>query len=271
MNHKLLTTLICSACCLNAYAENQQEHKFYLSTEATYAMSLDARMQVDTSPNAASGDYWGGNSYNGYNNNLQQSLGYGISVGYNLTDIFAVELAYNNRPSFKYEKTQIYPQNGNDSIGNRQRYFDLQNQTVIFNGVMHLAPMFNLLKTFQECSNIEPFINLGVGFARNTMSNFHTIGANNSSNSGKVYSTMTEKTIYKPAYQAGLGLDYNLSSNWKTKLGYRFIYGGKFTSQDYIITSSIGAAAGIGPGLTETPWTGTLKANEVYLSLTYSL
>jgi len=269
MKNKFLTALICSACCLSAYAENQAEHKFYLGAEGTYAMSLDANMNVDTAPNSISGSYWAGNSYNGYGSKLQQSLGYGALAGYNLTDIFALELAYNNRPSFKYVNTQIYPGSGNDGIGNRTRYFDLQSQTTMLNGVIHLAPIFNILKTFKNYSNIEPFINLGAGFARNTVTNFHTIG-DSGRFSGASYSSMTDKTVYKLAAQAGLGLDYSLNSRWKAKVGYRFIYGGKFTSQNYILDDADNVYSSK-TGVAMNPWKGTLKANEVYLGLTYSL
>ena len=63
MKNKFLATLICSACCLNAYAENQDEHKFYLGAEATYAMSLSASMDVNSTP-SVSGAYFNQGDYN---------------------------------------------------------------------------------------------------------------------------------------------------------------------------------------------------------------
>lgn len=271
MKNQFLTTLICSVCCLNVYAENQNEHRFYLGAEGTYAMSLSAGIDINYTP-STSGAYFG---VGDYNNKLKQTLGYGLLAGYNLSDIFALELAYNNRPSFKYEKFQAFPTVNAFSVGNRTRYFDLQSQTTMLNGVIHLASIFDVLKAFKNSSNIEPFINLGAGFARNTVTNFHTTGSNNAPNDfrGTSYSQMTDKTVYKLAAQAGLGLDYNLNSRWKAKVGYRFIYSGKFESQNYVLDNP-DLSSGVGKvstGNTISPWTGTLKANEVYLGLTYSL
>jgi len=266
MKNKFLTALICSACCLSTYAKNQDEYRFYLGAEGTYAVSLNANINVSSIP-SASGAYFNSSDYN--SNKLKQTFGYGLLAGYNLSDIFALELAYNNRPSFKYEKPPVI------NSTQHTRYFDLQNQTTILNGVIHLAPIFAVLKAFKDCSNIEPFINLGAGFARNTITNSHTVGSNNASSyyRGASYSQMIDKTVYKLAAQAGLGLNYNLNARWQAKAGYRFIYGGKFTSQDYILDNPdyIEGVGTANTGNSIAPWEGTLKANEVYLGLTYLL
>lgn len=55
MKNKFLTTLICSACCLNAYAENQNDNRFYLGAEGTYAMFLKADMNVNNTEHPISG------------------------------------------------------------------------------------------------------------------------------------------------------------------------------------------------------------------------
>ena len=268
MKNNFFTALIFLSCILNTYAENSDEHKFYLGIEATYSASMSANMDV-SSVSSVSGAYFDV-AANGYDSNLRQAFGYGILAGYNLSDIFALELAYNNRPLFKYERYQSFPYTPGDTtaVGNRTRYFDLQNQTAMLNGVIHLTSIFGV-------SRIEPFISLGVGFAGNTVTNFHTIGSADAPNNfdGTSYSQMTAKTVYKLAAQAGLGLDYSLSSRWKAKVGYRFIYGGNFESQNYVLDDP-DYPSGIGlpyTGNSIAPWKGTLKNNEVYLGLTYSL
>lgn len=279
MKNKILITLICSTCCLSAYAENQEEHKFYLGAEGTYAMSLNASIDVNNNPHSASGftfDY----SPDGWNNKLKQSFGYGLLAGYNLTDIFALELAYNSRPSFKYEKFQ-HATNPNGSVQDRTRHFNMQNRTILLNGVVHLASMFDILKTFKDKSKLSPFINLGIGLAENKVTNFHTYvndgTISSGSSNGAIVTQMADKTVYKFAAQAGLGLNYDITTRWAMKVGYRFIYGGKFETQNYTLDdpdglhSSIGAQRLPGSGNAAYPWTGTLKANEVYLGLTYSL
>lgn len=280
MKNKFLTALIFLACCLNTHAKNQEEHKFYLGAETTHAMSLFANMNVNNTPQPVSG-FTFDRSPSGWDNKLNNTFGYGVLAGYNLSDIFALELTYNNRPSFKYNKFQN-AENAFGTVQNRTRYFDLQNQTTMLNGIVHLAPIFDMLKTFKDKSGVSPFINLGVGFAKNTVSNFHTFVNNgtvgNKSSSGAIVSKMTDKTVYKLAAQAGLGLNYTITTRWAMKIGYRFIYGGKFTTQDYItddpdaLHNSGNANSYLpGSGNAAHPWTGTLKANEVYLGLTYSL
>lgn len=276
MKNKFLTVLICSACCLNAYAENQNDHRFYLGAEGTYAMSLKAKMDVNNTEHPISGFIFNP-SASGWDNNLKQSLGYGILAGYNLTDIFALELAYNNRPSFKYEKFQ-HSTNANSTVQNRTRYFDLQSNTIMLNGVVHLASVFDALKAFRDSSRLSPFINLGLGFAENKVTNFYTFVNSGTSNidgqstKGAIVSKMADKNIYKLAAQAGLGLNYDITTRWAMKAGYRFIYGGKFTTQDYIQDDPDVLHSSLpGSGNAVYPWTGTLKVNEVYLGLTYSL
>lgn len=198
-------------------------------------------------------------------------------AGYNLTDIFALELAYNNRPSFKYEKFQNST-NANSTVQNRTRHFDLQNSTIMLNGVVHLASIFDILKTFKDVSKLSPFINLGIGLAENKVTNFYTFVnsgtsmLDDSSTKGAIVSKMADKNIYKLAAQAGLGLNYDITTRWAMKASYGFIYGGKFTTHDYIQDDPDVLHSSLpGSGNTVYPWTGTLKANEVYLGLTYSL
>ena len=250
---------------LDTHASN---NKFYFGIESSYSLSLSGNLDVNESPNSASGFRWD-HPNNGWDSRLGNTFGYGITIGYNLLDYLSLELAYNNRPSFNYEKSQTV--SPNSSIGSRNRCFDLQNQTAMLNGVFHLAPAFAALKNFKNKSGIEPVISLGAGVAKNTVSNFYSLGTGNMP--GLIFSKMVNKDTYNFAAQAGMGLNFDLTNNWMIKAGYRFIYGGKFKTQDYITDDpdNINSDDIPGSGNSANPWHATLKANEFYLGLTYNL
>jgi len=259
-------------CPLGAWADLGKQslasnvHKIYLGIEGGYSLSTLANLSVNEGPNSASGFVWDPPG-NGWDSRLGNTFEYGIVLGYNCTEALSLELAYNNRPSFYYEKAQILT---SSSIGNRTRYFDLQNQTVMLNGVVRLASIFNAVQNLKTRSRIEPFISLGAGVAKNTVSNFHSLGTDK--RPGLIFSKMVDKTTYNFAAQAGLGLNFDLTTNWAMKAGYRFIYGGRFKTQDYITDDPDGAHLNIpGSGNSANPWSGTLKINEFYLGLVYTL
>ncbi|CAL7962514.1 conserved exported hypothetical protein [Gammaproteobacteria bacterium] len=251
-------------CPLGALADN--DHKFYLGIEGGYSLSTLANLSVNESPNSASGFVWD-HPANGWDSRLGNTFEYGIVAGYNCMEALSLELAYNNRPSFYYEKAQIKP---SGDIGNRTRYFDLQNQTLVLNGVVHLASVFNALQSLKTRSRVEPFISLGAGVAKNTVSNFHSLGTDKVP--GLIFSKMVDKITYNFAAQAGLGLNFDLTTNWAMKAGYRFVYGGRFKTQDYITDDPDNLHPSIpGSGNAANPWSGTLKNNEFYLGLIYTL
>jgi hypothetical protein len=48
-------------------------------------------------------------------------------------------------------------------------------------------------------------------------------------------------------------------------VGYRYVYGGHFETNDYVENSALT------DGLVLSPWKGQLRTNEVYLTLDYYL
>lgn len=243
------------------------ERKIYFSVESGYGWSLLPGLEVNENPNSISGFVWD-HPTNGWDSKLGNTFNYGFAIGYNLSELTSLELVYNRRPSFQYDKAQIVPTSS--AIGNRNRYFDLQNQTIMLNSIIHLASISTALKSFKDNHKIEPFVNLGLGVAENTISNFYSQGTGVAP--GVIFSKMANKTTYNFAAQAGLGLIYQFTTNWSLKAGYRFLYGGNFKTQDYILDDPDNAHPTIpGSGNTVNSWKGTLKANEVYLGLTYTL
>lgn len=238
----------------------------YLGFELGYSSSLQANVAVNENPNSLSHFVWD-HPIEGWNSRLGNSVIYGAIFGYNLTQLLALELSYNYRPSYQYDKYQTVPTS--KAIGSRIRYFDLNNQTFILNGVVHLSALTPDLQTFQARTHIEPIINLGLGVARNTVTNFHGLCVGYQP--GMVFSKMEDKTTYDFAAQVGAGVNINLASNWDMRLGYRFLYGGNFKTQDYVTDDPDNQhPLTPGSGNSANAWSGRLLANEVYVNLFYT-
>jgi opacity protein-like surface antigen len=241
-------------------------HKPYLSFELGYSSSLKGNLSVDENKNPISSFVWD-HPLEGWNSDLNHTAVYGVNFGYNLSRFVALELAYNYRPSFQYEKYQTVPTSS--AIGARNRCFDLANHTFMLNSVYHLAAIASGLQSIQERTGIEPFLNLGAGVAKNTVSNFY--GVSLDKQPGLIFSKMVDKTNYDFAAQAGAGLNVIFNPNWALKLGYRFVYAGKFKTQDYVTDDPDHHYPTIlGAGCAANAWSGTLKTNEGYAALSYT-
>ncbi len=240
--------------------------KTYLNFELGASFSMDANMKVpDGTANAAfGGGYWDSAPAEGYDSDLGSSEEYGIGFGYNINPTVSLELNYNNRPSFSYSKFQNpLP----SDIGPRIRYFDVSNNSIMFNGVVHLNKVSNALEYSIGSFSISPFVDAGLGISRNTVRNFRSVATKD----GYVFSKMDgEKTTTSPAYQIGFGLATALDTFWEMKVGYRYFNGGDFKTQDYI-TDDPDNLHPLNPGAgTLVPvWKGTLQTNELYAKLVY--
>lgn len=247
----------------NSQLTDTSNHKLYFGIEGGYSSSLSSNLDVNETQSTPTHGVWD-HPLEGWNTKMGSQLEYGLAVGYNVCDLVSLELLYNNRPSFNYVKGQTVP---NSSLGDRTRYFDLANQTLMINGVFHMAAMLDVLQNFKTKTNLEPFVDVGMGLAKNTISNFHTI-----STTGAIYSKMLDKTSYSLAAQVGIGIDYDFTKNWSMKAGYRFVFGGKFNTQDYITDDPGSRHTSVpGSGTIEYPWSGKLRTNEVYLSVNYTM
>lgn len=238
----------------------------YLGFEFGYSASLQANLKVNEAPNSLSKFVWD-HPIQGWNSRLGNSAIYGMTFGYNFTQLLALELAYNYRPSYQYEKFQTVPTSS--AIGSRTRNFDFDNHTLMLNSVANLSAISSGLQNFQERTHIAPIINLGIGLARNTVTNFHGLCVDKQP--GMIFSKMTDKTNYSFAAQAGAGFNIELNTNWAMRLGYRFLYGGKFKTQDYVTDDPDNQHPNVpGAGNTANPWSGTFLANEVYGNIFYT-
>jgi len=235
----------------------------YIGFEVGYSSSLPVGMSVDEAPNSMSKFVWDP-PLQGWNSDLGNSAIYGIDLGYNFTRLFALELAYNYRPSYQYSKYQTVPTS--KAIGSRIRYFDFNNYTIMLDGILRLFALTPNLASLQERTIIEPIVDLGVGLASNTVTNFHGLCVDKQP--GMIFSKMGDKTKYSFAAQAGAGFDLNFNKTWSARLGYRFLYGGKFNTQDYV-TDDPDNQHPITPGSgnSANAWKGTFTANEIYARL----
>jgi opacity protein-like surface antigen len=179
----------------------------------------------------------------------------GAVFGYRFSPLLDLSAAYNNRSGFKYRKDQT-----SIPIAGRTRFFNLENQTLLFNAALHGAGISDSFVFGFAGWVIDPFISGGIGIARNVVTNFHTLS---SVVPGQVLSIMNDNARHSFAAQLGAGADIYLAKQWGATFGYRFLYGGKFQSNDYIQTDANFSAVSV------LPWKGQLMANEVYAKLSY--
>ncbi len=229
----------------------------YLNLQLGYSFSLPAQMDVSSSP-AIGGGFWDP-SPQGYDSRVGSTAIYGLGFGYYVNPLISLELNYTDRPNYSYSKFQSQT----SSTSAKTRDFDLESQDVMLNSVYHLAAI---------ATGLKPFINVGIGAARNTVSNFHSVSA---TTPGYVFSMMNNNTVTSFAAQAGVGLDFDATSRLAFKVGYQFFYGGEFKSNDYVVDDPDNLhpiPPNPAPGGTVVPsWTGIILANEVYAGLTYLL
>lgn len=258
-------------CCLNSASAIQDKSigstvdKSYLGFELGYSLSMNGNLDVSEEKNGQSGFLWD-HAPEGWNHRLDNTFIYGAFFGYNFSRLISLELAYNYRPSFKYAKFQTAPPGS--SIGDRVRHFDLENRTLMLNSIFHLSAFSEGMQNFQEKTGVEPFINLGAGLASNKVGNFYGEGVG--IKPGVIFSKMGDKTTYSFAAQAGAGINMMFTHNWAMKVGYRFLYGGNFKTQNYVTDDPDNQHKEIpGSGNIANPWSGRLLANEVYATLSY--
>lgn len=247
-----------------ASSYSDPERKTYLGFELGTSFSMDSNLDVpDGSANAAPGGGMWDAAPQGYGGDVGNSQNVGIGFGYNATPLVSVELNYNSRPSFSYAQ---YQTPSPSSIGPRTRYFDLENESIMLNGVVHLDQISNRLKFSIGSLSINTFVDAGLGYSRNTVKNLHSVATN----TGYVFSMMDSNTVTSPSYQLGFGVTTALDSFWELRLGYRYFNGGEFKSSNYITDDPDNLHPSNPSAGTLVPvWSGTLQANELYAKLAY--
>ncbi|STX50183.1 Opacity protein and related surface antigens [Legionella busanensis] len=203
-------------------------------------------------------------SPDGYDSSLGTVPIYTAGIGYMINPLVSVDISYSFRGIYTYRKHQRFQSSNNPNpFGDRTRYFDLNSNSIMFNGTLYGQEWSDILA--YEIGNfglIQPVIGGGIGVSYNTISNFHTVLDTNSG----VTSVMQDKTRASFAWQLNAGLEFK-KNRFSFDIGYRYFNAGTFVSNDNLITR-LSASTGA-PIMTETipNWSGSLSANELYLTV----
>ncbi|KTC86976.1 outer membrane protein [Legionella brunensis] len=213
-------------------------------------------------PNPAFWDF----SSQGYDADLGDRGFYTFALGKQVHQYIDISLSYLNHEVFDYQKFQSSPPATSGTPGftgsERTRFFSLSNRALLINGFLHPAQAW---ANFASIS-LNPFIGGGIGFAHNEVRDFHTVGTVNVAGvpigSTTSIGGPTDKNSF--AWQASAGFNFRPSqSHLSVDAGYRYYDGGKFNGPSTVYTNSDGFA-------TSTPWSGRLKANQVFVEFKYT-
>lgn len=230
----------------------------FVSVAGGYSWSTNADVK-------ASSVFWDP-AVEGYNSSLRRSEFYDFGLGYHFRSIVSALWEVTYRPNYSYHKfqTETTPA-APESIGNKTRHFRLSNLAFTFN--LFLNKTGNYAKWQCGCFSFAPFVGGGVGASYNTLYNFHSVlPPQNGLAIKEVRSTMSYRLKTAFAGQLMLGINSKINDRLSIDFGYRWFYGGKFESNNYVSNVSLGTASQVVP-----PWRGTVKANELYVSLNYNL
>lgn len=205
----------------------------------------------------------------GYDHRLGNSEFYTVALGYHFNPLisFAFEGAW--RPSYKYEKFQT--SSGAVTLGNKTRFFRLSNFSYLFDLYLNKSGECFSWQPDLFCMSFKfsPFIGGGVGVSYNNLFDFHSILATqNTRNENNVASIMQERRRVSVAAQAMAGITTWLNQCISFDLGYRFFYGGRVESNNYVVD----VHSPIGPVPFQiSPWKMKLRANEFFVAINYSI
>lgn len=92
---------------------------------------------------------------------------------------------------------------------------------------------------------LTPFVGAGVGYARHTITGFHDVGYISDGTSGFGYAA-SDFSEWKMAWAVHAGVAYNVTSNFKMELAYRYLNFGSVNTS-IIDCASGGCSTGAGP------------------------
>ena len=188
----------------------------YVSGEAGYSSSLHTDFSV-ASP---------GTGYTNPTRDISGPFGhsavYGAALGYYFMPMFRAEVAYNIRPNFEYNQTH------SDAATDRQRDFDVINQTAMVSAYLNIANLQALEKIHFGPWN--PYVGVGIGSSWNKTGQLNAKTAS----TGEVRANPIagdETTQFAWQLMAGTLLD--LKNNLSLELGYRYVNIGRIALSDH--------------------------------------
>jgi hypothetical protein len=239
----------CDPCCGSAF----------VSIGGGYAWSFKTSIKT--------GPFWDP-SPQGYRDDLNGSEFYFLGLGYHFPCCISASFELDYHPSFRYERFQTSTATQTLSfLGDKTRYFRVSNTAFFFNLFLNKNADCWCWNPC-GCLQMAPFIGAGVGVSYNTVHDFHSVvPVEPSVPADLVRSIMVPYRTVDVAGQALIGITTKFGCNFSLDIGYRWFYGGEFRSNDYTVDSN---NVDTTPDITQ-PWIGKLMANEIFVSLNYSL
>lgn len=133
------------------------------------------------------------------------------------------DLTYTIRNGFRYNKTF--------QSADRQRKFDIENQTLMLN----IYFQANSQKNGSIFNKLHPFVGAGIGIAWNKTRNFKAIQLSTGIEQASPQSGNVKRNF---AWQAMLGVGYNITQHLIADIGYRYVNVGKISTGALTIPGS---------------------------------
>ncbi|ARQ02547.1 outer membrane protein [Pseudorhodoplanes sinuspersici] len=144
---------------------------------------------------------------------FESGMLFGAGLGYQFNDWFRVDVTGEYRGKTAFRGFDFYPGGANDYYGDKSEWLFLANAYVD-------------LGTWW-C--VTPFIGAGIGYSKNTISNFRDV---NVPNNGIAYANNNSQ--WEMAWALHAGLAYKVNKNFTAELSYRYVNLGDFQSGDII-------------------------------------
>lgn len=217
------------------------------------------RLPGINNPNPAEWD----SSTQGYNSSLGNRGFYTFAVGKQVYDYVDVSVSYLDHENFNYQKFQTGVSSTPGFTGSsRNRYLNLNNRAILVNAFLH--PLNEYYNAFNI--GFTPFIGAGIGYALNQVNNFYTVGTTTVGGTalGSTDSIGKPVSTNSFAWQASAGLNIKPQiDHLSLDVGYRYFDGGKFYGSNLVYTNSFGWDSA-------TPWSGKLRANQLFVEFKYT-
>lgn len=253
----LLTLIASFPLSAGTMGEQFQQYPWFASIGTGFSWT---QMPGIDNPNPSQWDQ----SNQGYDSSLGNRGFYSFAVGKQVYKYIDVSFSYLNSEPFNYQKFQTGISGTEGFTGNaRTRYFNLDNRALLISGILH--PDHSFYNLFSM--GLTPFAGAGIGYARNQINNFYTVGTIvvNGTAIGSTSSIGNSVNNDSFAWQGSVGLNIRPDiSHVSVDVGYRYFDGGTFTGPTNIYSDSSGFVSA-------TPWSGKLQANQAFVEFKYTV
>lgn len=190
----------------------------YVSGEAGYSSSFNAGFSV-ASP---------GTGYVNPTRDISDSFGhsgvYGVALGYHFIPALRAEVAYNIRPNFEYNQTSA------DVSTDRQRFFDIQNQTAMINAYINVAELALVEKN--KFGLFSPYVGGGIGSSWNSTGQLNAVTVSTGLARPDPIAGAQKNSF---SWQLMAGTLLKVKDNVSLELGYRYVNIGEIAVSDHYI------------------------------------